>query len=381
LLYAGTETGIWLSFDDGTHWQTLQNNLPTTPIHDLIVHENDLDVATHGRSFWLLDDLSPLRQMTPAIPAEDAHLFAPATAVRARMGHTRRRRYAIGENPPDGAILYYYLKEKPKDPAKLEVLDAQGRVIRSFSSEEKKTDEAPSEWERDEPVERIPADAGLNLFAWDLRYETPTKIPASIYSNGQPIGPLVLPGRYQVRLTVAGKSSTAPLEVKLDPRVKVSEEDLRKQFELMLKLRDRQDEMNKAILAIRDLRTQLQALEKRLAGRDDTKSVVATSSDLRKKISAIEEELIQVNAKASEDEANYPTKLNSKLGYLGQVVDSADAAPTAAELAVFADLDPQLEIQLVKWREVLSQDVPALNDGMQKNNVPFIAPSAGAKAN
>jgi photosystem II stability/assembly factor-like uncharacterized protein len=380
LLYAGTETGVWVSFDDGLHWQTLQNNLPTTPIHDLIVHGNDLAVATHGRSFWVLDDLSPLRQITSATPTEDAHLFTPAAGIRTRIGHSSRRRYSVGENPPEGAIIYYQLKEKPKDSAKLEILDTQGRVIRSFSSEKKKTDEAPSEWEHDEEAEHIPAEVGLNLFAWDLRYETPAKIPASIYSNGRPIGPLVLPGRYQVRLTVAGKSSTAPLEVKMDPRVKESEADLRKQFELMLKLRDRQDEMNKAILAIRDLRTQLLAFEKRLGGREDAKSLVSNSSDLRKKIGAIEEELIQVNATASEDEANYPTRLNSKLGYLGQVVDSADAAPTAAELEVFAELDPELETQLVKWREVLSKDVPALNDAMQKNNIPLIAPAA-AKAN
>ena len=381
LLYAGTETGVWVSFDDGAHWQTLQNNLPTTPIHDLIVHENDLAVATHGRSFWVLGDLSPLRQLTTATPAEEAHLFTPAAAVRTRIGHTSRRRYAVGENPPEGAIIYYQLKEKPKDSAKLEILDTQEKVIRSFSSEKKKTEDAPSEWERDEETEHIPADAGLNLFAWDLRYEAPTKIPASIYSNGRPIGPLVLPGRYQVRLTVAGKSSTVPLEVKMDPRVKESEEDLRRQFELMLKLRDHQDEMNKVILAIRDLRTQLLAFEKRLGGREDRKSLISNSSDLRKKISAIEEELIQVNATASEDEANYPTKLNSKLGYLGQVVDSADAAPTAAELKVFAELDPQLETQLVKWREILSKDVPALNEAMQKNNIPLIAPAAAAKAN
>jgi hypothetical protein len=380
LLYAGTETAVWVSFDDGSHWQLLQNNLPVTPIHDLIIHGKDLVAATHGRSYWVLDDLSPLRQLTPAIAAEDAHLFAPAAAVRTRTGHTTRRRYAIGENPPDGAILYYSLKEKPKDPAKLELLDAQGKVIRTFTSEKKKTEDSPEEWEHDEDVEHIPAEAGLNRFAWDLRYETPTKIPLSIYSNGRPIGPLVLSGHYQVRLTVAGKSSTVPLEVTLDPRVKTSEEDLRKQFELMLKLRDRQDEMNKAILAIRDLRAQLLALERRLGSRDDAKSVVSASSDLQKKISAIEEELIQVNAKATEDEANYPTKLNSKFGYLDMVVDSADAAPTAAEYAVSAELDPQLEAQLAKWRDVLSKDIPALNEAMQKNNIPLIAPTA-AKAN
>jgi photosystem II stability/assembly factor-like uncharacterized protein len=380
LLYAGTETAVWVSFDDGSHWQLLQNNLPVTPIHDLIIHGKDLVAATHGRSYWVLDDLSPLRQLTPAIAAEDAHLFAPAAAVRTRTGHTTRRRYAIGENPPDGAILYYSLKEKPKDPAKLELLDAQGKAIRAFTSEKKKTEDSPEEWEHDEDVEHIPAEAGLNRFAWDLRYETPTKIPLSIYSNGRPIGPLVLPGHYQVRLTVAGKSSTAPLEVTLDPRVKTSEEDLRKQFELMLKLRDRQDEMNKAILAIRDLRAQLLALERRLGSRDDAKTVVSASAELRKKISAIEEELIQVNAKATEDEANYPTKLNSKFGYLDMVVDSADAAPTAAEYAVFAEIDPQLEAQLAKWRDALSKDIPALNEAMQKNSIPLIAPAA-AKAN
>jgi DNA repair exonuclease SbcCD ATPase subunit len=160
--------------------------------------------------------------------------------------------------------------------------------------------------------------------------------------------------------------------------VKTSAEDLRKQFDLMLKMRDRQDEMNKAILAIRDLRAQLQALEKRLGSNDPAKSVVSASADLRKKISAIEEELIQVNSKASEDELNYPTKLNSKLGYLQNAVDSADAQPTEGELGVYTELDRQLEAQLVKWREVLSKDIPALNDTMHKNNIPLIAPAAGS---
>jgi photosystem II stability/assembly factor-like uncharacterized protein len=372
LLYAGTETGAWVSFDDGSHWQSLQLNLPFTPVHDLIIHDGDLAVATHGRSFWVLDDLSPLRQANASLASEDAHLFKPQTATRTRSGHLNARRYAIGENPPDGAILNYFLKEAPKDPIKLDLLDAQGKVLRTFSSEIKKKVEAPEEGERDEEEDHIPAAAGMNRFAWDLRLEPPVKIPAAIYDNGRPTGPLVLPGGYQVRLTVAGKSFTAPLEVRLDPRVKTSEEDLGKQFDLMLKLRDRQDEMNKAILAIRDLRVQLQALEKRVGKGDEAKSVAAASSSLQKKTSDIEQELIQVNAKASEDEANYPVKLNSKFGYLSGVVDSADAAPTAAEEAVFAQLDRQLEVQLVRWREVLAKDIPALNEEMRKNNIPLV---------
>ncbi len=381
LLYAGTETGAWVSFDDGSHWQSLQLNLPVTPVHDLIVHNNDLAIATHGRSFWVLDDISPLRQADASTASEAAHLFKPPTATRTRSGHFNARRYAIGENPPQGAILYYSLKEAPKDPIKLELLDAQGKVLRTFTSAVKKKEEAPEEWEHDEEAEHIPSAAGLNRFAWDLRLEPPVKIPAAIYDNGRPTGPLVLPGAYQVRLTVAGKSSTAPLEVKLDPRVKTSADDLRKQFDLMLKLRDRQDELNKAILAIRDLRVQLLALEKRLGGRDETKSVAEASSNLRKTASDLEQELIQVNAKATEDEANFPVKLNSKFGYLSGVVDSADTAPTAAEEAVFAKLDQQLESQLAKWREVLAKDIPALNDEMRKNNIPLVAPSASAKNN
>ena len=380
LLYAGTETGIWVSFDDGLHWQSLQINLPTTPIHDLIIHGDDLAVATHGRSFWILDDLAPLRQMSAAISAESAHLFTPSSAVRTRIGHFNPRRYPIGENPPEGAILYYWLKEEPKEPAKLEFLDAQGKVIRTLTNEEKKKVEAGEEWERDAKVEHIPAAAGLNRFSWDLRYESPVKIPGAVYDSGNdPVSPLALPGKYSVRLTAGGKSSTEPLEISMDPRVKTSADDLQKQFDFILKMRDRQDEMNRAILGIRDSRNQLKALEKRLAGNDGASAIVTSSTDLRKKISAIEEELIQVNATASEDEANYPTKLNSKLSYLNVVSDSADTAPTGPEQAVFAELDKQLESQLEKWREVLTKDLPALNDAMQKSNIPLIAPSVEAK--
>jgi hypothetical protein len=372
LLYAGTETGIWVSFDDGSHWQSLQLNLPPTPIHDMVIHDDDLTVATHGRSFWVLDDLSPLRQLNPPMAAEEAHLFTPRTAFRTRAGHTDPRHYPIGENPPAGAIFYYYLKAEPKDAAKLEFLDEQGKVIRAYTSEEKKKLEAAEEGERDATIDHIPAQAGLNRFAWDLRYELPAKIPQAIYDNGEPAGPIALPGKYQARLTLGGKSQTVPFEVKMDPRVQTPPQDLRKQFEMSLKIREREDQMNKTILGIRDLHEQLLALEKRMGDNDSVKPLLSASADLRKKLSAIEEQLIQVNSKASEDEANFPTRLNSKFGYLQSVVDSADAAPTAAEDAVFADLDQRLETQLIKWREVLSKDVAALNDAMRKNSVPLV---------
>ena len=274
LLYAGTETGVWVSFNDGANWQPLQLNLPTTPIHDLIIHNDDLVVATHGRSFWVLDDITPLRQLTSAIASEPAHLFTPSTAIRSRLGHRDRRRSAIAENPPQGAMLYYWLKEKPKDSIKLEVIDDQGKTLRTVTSTVKKEVEETTEFDEDPEILHMPAETGLNLFVWDLRGQMPITIPKAIYDNGKPTGPLVLPGTYQVRLTVKhGKSYTAPIEIKMDPRVKTSQEDLRKQFELLSKLRDTEDEMNKAILGIRDLNNQLQALEKRLGSVKESKAV------------------------------------------------------------------------------------------------------------
>jgi photosystem II stability/assembly factor-like uncharacterized protein len=372
LLYAGTETGVWVSFNDGANWQPLQLNLPNTPIHDLIIHNDDLIVATHGRSFWVLDDVGPLRQLTPAISSEPVHLFAPSTAIRSRIGHRDRRRYAIAENPPQGAMLYYWLKEKPKEPIKVEILDDHGKTLRTVSSAVKKEAEETTEFDEDPEITHMPAEAGLNLFVWDLRGQMPVKIPVAIYDNGKPTGPLLLPGTYQVRLAVAGKFYTASIEIKMDPRIKTSPDDLRKQFDLLSKLRDTEDELNKAILGIRDLNNQLQALEKRLGSVKETKAVADSCAELRKKIRAIEEELIQVNATAQEDEANYPTKLNSKLGYVSGVVDSADTAPTRAELEVFAQLDKQLQAELNKWREVLSKDLPALNDSMRKQDVAVV---------
>ena len=263
---------------------------------------------------------------------------------------------------------------KPKEPVKLEILDPAGKVIRAYTSEEKKKPEGDEEgeFEKDDPADHIPAKAGLNTFAWDLRYEEPVKIPKAVYDEGDPTGPLVLPGKYQVRLTVGGKAETEPIEVVMDPRVKTSAADLQKQFDLMLKLRDRQDEMNKAILSMRDLRSQLTALEKRIGAGDTNKSFVEQSTALRKKVSDIEHELINPEATASEEELHYPTKLNSKLGSLNQAVDSADAQPTEGEAGVFAELEKQLDAVLAKWREVSGTDVASLNAALRNANIPAI---------
>jgi hypothetical protein len=269
LLFAGTELGVYVSFDDGDSWQPLQINLPVSPVHDLVVKNNDLVIATHGRSFWILDDITPLRQITPEVAGSAAHLFKPATAMRIRpnINHDTPLppEVSAGENPPAGAVLYYYLKSPAQGGLTLEVLDARGNVIRHYSSNDRIAPPAtppafPASWIR--PPTPISTEAGMHRFAWDLRHTPlPAEIPEYTMSTtfGQPAplgtpGPQVLPGTYQLRLTAAGQTVAQSVEVIMDPRVQASRADLEKQFALELKIADGLQQDEKAIREIRDLK-------------------------------------------------------------------------------------------------------------------------------
>ena len=232
LLYAGTETGVYVSFNDGANWRPLKLNLPTTPVHDLVIKNDDLVVATHGRAFWILDDVSPLRQFSDDVAQKDAFLYAPATAYRIQAGasgekHPSKR---VGQNPPAGAVIYYFLKDAPKNDseAKMEILDASGKVIRTYSSSEYESLEEPADPDDKKPEKELKPEAGLNRFVWDLRYDEAHHVPGYyLYEYGSGArGPVAVPGHYQARLTINGKSQTTGFDLKLDPRVKVSQEDL-----------------------------------------------------------------------------------------------------------------------------------------------------------
>jgi hypothetical protein len=233
LVFAGTELGVYVSFDDGAHWQPLQLNLPQSPIHDLLIKDDDLVVATHGRSFWVLDNITPLRQINAQLAQTDVTLYQPQTALRLHYPEEIDKRQPAGDNPPAGAIIDYYFKAAPKDEVTLDILDREGKLVRHLSSKEKGEAAQPPEWpDRVERAKTIPANEGMNRFAWDLRYDDPVQIPGAFYSGSGPKGPLALPGDYQVKLTVAGKSQTAPLHLTIDPRTKGSEGPLQKQFAL-----------------------------------------------------------------------------------------------------------------------------------------------------
>jgi len=380
LLYAGTEQGVYVSFDDGGQWQPLQLNLPRTPIHDLVIKDDDLVVATHGRSFWVLDDVEPLRQLSAEMAKQDVIFYRPAASYRLQWPGEVPRRQPVGENPPQGAVFDYFLKDKPKDAVTLEIFDSQGKLVRKYvSKQEKKTEEQPPEWpDQTKPPELIPAEAGMNRFAWDQHFQDPVQVPGAFYAGNPPQGPRALPGTYQVKLTVAGKSTTQPLEIKLDPRSKVSQADLEKQLELGLKLRARNSDLHNAVNQIRELRAQLKALEYRLGDDPKAKEVVAAAKALDAKMTPVEEQLIQTKMKSSEGNLNYPTMLNEQFYTLTFSVGLADAAPAQQQYEVYEMLSRQLDGQLAKWKAIVSEDVPALNELMKKNNVPAVEVSPAA---
>ena len=379
LLFAGTESGPYVSFDAGAHWQPLQLNLPTTPVHDLVIHDTDLAVATHGRSFWVLDDITPLRQVQPNMVNDDVVFYRPRTQLRLQIPEGAEKRQPVGANPPGGAIFDYYLKSAHKDDeVTLEVLDSAGKVVRKYSSKKQNKMEQPPEWpDQERPPELIPAEAGMNRFAWNLRYDAPTDIPSgAFYAGNGPEGPRVLPGTYTVRLTVGGKAYTQPLEIVPDPRVKVSMADLQKQLDLEMKVWHSINDLHIAVNQIRDVRSQIKDLRRRLDGTNYS-SVLQTADALDKKMTPVERKLIQVDMKSSEGNLNYPTVLNEMFDTFRASVESADSAPTQQQFEMYDFLNKQLEEQLAAWKQIQQSDLAQLNDAIKSANIPAVTVGKG----
>ena len=373
LLYAGTELGVFVSFNDGAHWQPLKLNLPPSPIHDLVIKDDDLVVATHGRSFWVLDDVTPLRQVTAPSAKADVILYQPQTAWRLHYPEEFDKRQPVGDNPPPGAIINYYLKTAPPDEVTLDILDAQGKLVRRLSSKEKKDGEQPPEWpDRVARVKTIPANEGMNRFAWDLRYDDPIQIPGAFYAGNGPKGPLASPGDYQVKLTVGGKSQTAPLHLAIDPRTKGAEAALQKQFALAVQVNDRISQLHQAVNEIRDLRSQIKDLHTRFGEDQRLKPAFDAADGLEHKMSAVEQQLIQVNMKGSEANLAFPSMLNERFDAFSHSIDDGDTAPTKSQLNIFQILNGQLDEQLKKWQQIKSEDVARVSGMIKQANLPAL---------
>jgi photosystem II stability/assembly factor-like uncharacterized protein len=382
LLFAGTETSVWISFDDGDHWQSLQLNLPHTSMRDLLIHDNDLIVATHGRSFWILDDISPLRQIDAAVLKADAHLFNPALAYRVRRDTNTDTPLPpdepAGQNPPDKVVLDYYFATPARGEVAVEILDSKNLIVRRFSTTDKPevTEEdlekqlIPLYWLR--PERKLQTGAGMHRWLWDLRYPPPDSAhhgyPIAAVPGDTPrvpLGPSVLPGDYTVRLSANGATYTAPLTVKMDPRVKATMIDLAQQLQTQSELADLLSRSSAALLQARSLSKELDDRSERAAGA--LKNAIA---DLQKKLIAA----IGDPAAQSANGMKNPTltSVNGQVGTLYDQLDRADAAPTPAQSKATANLSAAFGSAIGGWDDIVESDLPALNKELLGANLQQI---------
>ncbi len=418
LLYVGTETGIYFSIDGGESWSRLQNNLPVVPIYDLVIKDGDLVVGTHGRSFWILDDLTPLRKLakTQQINPDRLALYPPRPTYRQWLGWSVGRfkgpgknymmglgadmgyiyetspehepRYRLidgGENPPYGVIIYYRLPEG-FDPIKdgdlaLMILNSQGEEIRRFRPQSIQKSAAPhvgnyrseqDTWE--DPNETfLTTHSGLNRFIWNMRYPDAEKVPDDQMLGKTLTGPLAAPGQYQVRLTAGEKTFTLPFELRIDPRVQTSSEDLQAQFDLWLQITAKLDQTHKAINRIRKLRDQVRSWSERIASLNGSGSELnVMAQTLMEKLTTIESELIQVEIQSASDRLRLPSRLNTKLAELISVLASADAAPPQQVYEVYDYLADLINQQLGSLDTLIQTEIAKFNDQIKASDLPAV---------
>jgi photosystem II stability/assembly factor-like uncharacterized protein len=377
LLFAGTENSVWVSFDDGDHWQSLQLNLPHTSMRDLWIHDNDLIVATHGRSFWILDDITPLREAVASFSATDAHLFTPAPAYRVQRDTNTDTPLPPDEpaaaNPPDGAIIDYYLSRAASGTITLEILDEHGQLVRKFSSDDKpdateaelKKQLIPLYWLR--PFRALSSEAGMHRWVWDLHYAVPAsprhEYPISAIPGDTPrypLGPTALPGSYTARLSANGKSYTASFTVKEDPRVQISAAGLEKKFHMEMRLASLLSETSKAVMQAGSLRESLQKLSQ-----DATGAALAS-------IQSFQTKLAEVLGAASPSDAITLTRVNGQVSVVYGQVWQADAEPTVAQSEASAALTRDAANATKRWEVLQASDLPALNRALHEANLPEV---------
>jgi photosystem II stability/assembly factor-like uncharacterized protein len=371
LLYACTERGVYVSFDEGENWQSLQLNLPRTSVRDLVVEGDDLVIATHGRSFWVLDNVTPLRQAEAPLAAAEAWLFRPQTAYRVRPGSDQGSPVPLDEplakNAPDGAMLDYYLREKPAAPVALEILDAQGKLVRRFASDdvspktEPKEIDFPTVWVHD--AAPLSAEAGMHRFIWDLRYDLAKSVRRSFYG---PSGPWAEPGTYTVRLTVNGNGISQPLVVKIDPRVSTPQDALAREFDSAATVAARLGEVSTALEQAQDLRKQIEARAKQTAADAKlTKSLGELDQRIRELMGSREQGEFGLFGLPIRGEPVTLDKVLRALTSLLRIVDSADAAPTADATAAIEKWGAACQTVLGQW-DALNAGTAGVNAQLQK---------------
>ncbi|MCU1265592.1 MAG: glycosyl hydrolase [Acidobacteria bacterium] len=377
ILYLGAERGVAFSNDGGVSWRSLKLNLPTVAVHDLLVKDNSLVLGTHGRSFWIFDHLSVLRDLSPKSTGSQAGLFTISDAVRWRWHSGPPDKWA-GENPPRGAVIYYWLKESVKDDIKIEILDSENHVVNTLSSKPKTPpgiDDDLAEAEEAAKKAALSKDAGVHQAVWDLTFEGSELVQNAKLDAGDPsVGPMVLPGTYSVRLTAGGQSVTAPLLVVPDPRVQLSAEDLRAQVSMATAARDDITGLALMIRQLRSLRQQLSARNDLLKGNSRATNLIKDSESLIAKLDALEAKLHNPKAEIVYDilAMRGGARLYSRLSYLYDSVTDSDGPPTQGAKEVYADQKRELESYGAEFKQLISTDLSRLNELAKRLDFPIV---------
>ncbi|HKJ45889.1 MAG TPA: hypothetical protein VJ991_08690 [Balneolales bacterium] len=384
LLFAGTDRGVWVSFDNGSNWQPMQLNLPSVPVRDMKIQdrENDLVLATHGRAFWIMDNLKPLRQLSEKVKDSDFYLFQPEHTylMRGRSGHHPGDTY--GENPPNGAVVFYDLKNQldTTSNVKLTFMTMSGDTIRTFSNkvngEGKPVKKSKNFYsEKDHTSHDVLAtDAGMNRFVWNLRYPEVKNPPNRVLgsSGGTLKGAHVVPGTYKVALSVNGHSMTQQLTVKKDPRIEASQADLEAEFNLLRKIHKKQNETARAINNIISARKQINEYLANLKDYPDIGKLKKAAKPILHNLKAIQDTLYQKNIHNPEDDLNYPVKLYIQLASLDAYTQSAFDRPPKQMYDLYNDLSAKVDAQLTKLKPVLDQQVPKFNQMVKQMQIPAV---------
>ncbi|HCC71829.1 MAG TPA: glycosyl hydrolase, partial [Bacteroidales bacterium] len=366
LLFCGTESGMYISFNDGDTWSPFQLNLPVVPVTDLAIKGNDLVVATQGRSFWIFDYLHLLRNMDKNMLSDNFILFGPEDTYRidGRPGGG----LFTGQNPLPGAVTCFYLKDEPgeDDIIKLEFIDRNGNVIRSFNSNTKDLEIASHT-----AFEKMEVKKGINIVSWNLSYPGALRVPGMILWGGNLNGPTAVPGKYKVRLTVKGESMELEFEVLQNPNSSASAADIQEQFDFIIAIRDKLTETHQAISDIRELRNDIVDVESKL-NKDDHSNIIETSGKIKDDLTNIEKALYQTKNRSRQDPLNYPIKLGNKLAALNGVIATGDWKPTHQSYEVRDELVSAIDKQLERFYEIRENKIPELNRMLLEAEVEYI---------
>ncbi len=367
LLYAGTEWGMFVSFDDGESWSSFQLNLPITSIRDLHVRDNDLIAATHGRSFWMIDDLTPLHQLSDEVRNSDFYLYQPDMAYRMHQsgGWQEPDTKLVGENHPNGAIINFYLYDiKEGDQVSLDILEMDGTVIRSFSNTAKPDKLNPAS------TQKLEVTKGGNRMVWNMRYPGFQEFEGMVFYSSPNVGPKAVPGNYKVRLTYNGQSMEQEFSIVKDPRIPNTQKDFQDQFDFLMAVRDQVTRANNAIINIRNIKKDLDYLK---AKTKDNPELQKMATDFETELSVIENNIHMTKNQSRQDPLNYGIRINNRIAFLLADSQRGDQRPTQQAKAFFAEVTKELDTEISALNRLIQERATAINNKADENHIKMIS--------